>query len=314
MSTMPIPNQTENSILYDLYQNVPIGVVLLDSHMKVLSANRRFRTYFPFYPEGPEGLSLCNAIGCRYTEEKIYGDGPKGCESCPVLRSVGSMIRDNVPMEEIQIGHNPPDQYHRGTQWFRVNGIPADCSYGRYGILFFDDVTAQMKKEKALKKKLELDLPTNVLNKYGLMKYLDSLLQAEKAEPVVACMIDFDDFKKINDQYGHLMGDKVLNRFSEIARKSIRADDALGRYGGEEFLFVFRGAGRGQARNIVGRIQAELRESFRGVLSLPVTFSAGMICMDAGSPFPRWNDLIETLDRLLYRAKAEGKNRIVADG
>ena len=309
MSTTPIPNQTENRILYDLYQNLPIGVVLLDPHLKILSANRKFRTYFPFHPEGPEGFLLCSAIGCQ---ERF--DDSEGCENCSIVKNVGSMMRDNVPMKAIEVRHHSPEQYHRGTQWFRINGMPADCSYRRYGILFFDDVTDHMKKEKALKKKLELDLPTNVLNKYGLMRYLDSLSQAEKTEPVVACMIDFDDFKKINDQYGHLMGDKVLNRFSEIARKSIRANDALGRYGGEEFLFVFRGAKLDQARNIVGRVQAELRDSFQGILPMPVTFSAGMICMEEGSLFPRWDDLIETMDKLLYCAKAEGKNRIVSDG
>lgn len=310
---MPIPNQTESSLLYDLYQNSPIGVVLLDPHLKILSANRRFRTYFPFYPEGPEGFLLCSAIGCRYIGAEACNDS-KGCESCSILRSIVSMMKDNVPMKAIEIRHRPPDQCRRGTRWFRVNGVPVDCSYGEYAVLLFDDITDHMKKEKALKRKLELDLTTNVLNKYGLMKYLDSLSQKEKTEPVVACMIDFDDFKKINDQYGHLMGDKILNRFSEIARKSIRADDKIGRYGGEEFLFVFRGARLDQARNIVERIQTELRESFRGVLSLPVTFSAGMICMDEGSSFPRWDDLIEAMDKLLYRAKAKGKNTIVTGG
>ena len=137
---MPIPNQIECSTLYDSYQNLPIGVVLFDLHLKIPSANRKFRTYFPFHPGGPEGFSLSNTIGCRYAETEIC-DGLKGCESCSIIRSVGSMMRGNVPMKAIEVRHDPLDQYHCGTQWFRINGIPADCSYGRYGILFFDNVT-----------------------------------------------------------------------------------------------------------------------------------------------------------------------------
>ena len=69
-------------------------------------------------------------------------------------------MRDSVPMKAIEARHQLPEQYYRGTQWFHINGIPADCSYGRYGIPLFDDVTNHIKKEKALKRKLELDLNT----------------------------------------------------------------------------------------------------------------------------------------------------------
>lgn len=313
MNAMPSPNRTENDLLYEMYQNLPIGVVLLDSRMKVLSANRKFRTYFPFHPEGPEGFLLCGAVGCRRTEQETPS-AAGCCGSCLVMERAARMIRSGCQVEAFDVREETAEHSSCGSsRWFRVSGIPVDCAYERFAVLFFDDITSRRGKEDALRKTLELDMPTKALNKYGLMKFLDSLLQERKPGPFTACMIDFDDFKCINDRYGHLTGDKVLDRFAKIARKNIRSGDMLGRYGGEEFLFVFRGVRPGQAKEIVGRIQSELKAAFQNEMELPVTFSAGMVFVGAKkAPLGR-DALIRAMDRCLYQAKAEGKNRIASE-
>ncbi len=125
-------------------------------------------------------------------------------------------------------------------------------------------------------------------------------------------MTDFDDFKEINDQYGHTMGDKVLRAFSHISHKNIGSSDILGRYGGEEFVFIFLETSLLDAIKSISRIQSELKESFGNILPHPVTFSAGLAYIDAQAcRCMGCTGLINLADNLLYQAKNRGKNRIV---
>jgi diguanylate cyclase (GGDEF)-like protein len=125
-------------------------------------------------------------------------------------------------------------------------------------------------------------------------------------------MCDFDHFKQINDVHGHLVGDEVLQQVSDRLTRSIRSDDSVGRYGGEEFLIVLRGCDRDnlparaeQVRNFIGSAPFATRIS-----PLPVYISVGATTIDywnAGMPVEAF--LVEA-DEALYRAKAEGRNRV----
>jgi diguanylate cyclase (GGDEF)-like protein len=108
------------------------------------------------------------------------------------------------------------------------------------------------------------------------------------------------------------VGDKVLVTFSEIARKHIRKKDIIGRYGGEEFVFIFPETNQSQAFRILKRIHNELRLFFTQYMELPVTFSAGIVHVDHNEcDLQNSNDLIGSVDRMLYRAKKRGRNRAV---
>lgn len=307
-------SQQGSDILYNIYQTLPIGAVFVDSSMKILSANRKMRVYFPFHPAGLDGLLVGDAIRCMQAHGEIRPCGQqKSCPVCILFRGVQMIIRENRSMPETEMRHICFLRSHRQIQWFRVSGAPVSFCRQRYAILFFNDITDQVKHDKILQKKLKLDQSTKVLNKTSLIRCVDSLLRSKTCGPITLCMIDFDNFKQINDHYGHLTGDKVLNTFSRIARKKIRSGDLLGRYGGEEFLFLFR-AGLEQSVQIIRRIQNELRNAFEGIVSEPVTFSAGIVHRDSGgAPLPEWDDLTNLADHLLYQAKAYGKNRIVTN-
>jgi diguanylate cyclase (GGDEF)-like protein len=311
MKAMPFEFQQE-SLLYRLYQDLPIGVVFLDSHGKVLSANRQFRRYFPFYAEGPYGLLLCSAIQCR----QVMRDKPCGkadiCENCALVKGIQQMIQNNIPMEAGNWNCQSLYQGHQAVKWFRLSGVPVSDSRRRFAALFFEDITARMQKENSLEEKMRLDLPTGVLNQYGFMQSLISLLSSGREEKFTLCMTDLDNFKGINDRYGHLTGDQVLQTFSEVSRKSIRTGDIIGRYGGDEFLFLFHHIRPQQAANIISRIQKELREACRNLIPTPVSFSAGMVFWKGKEqPDIRWKDLIKAADRMLYKAKSNGKGQIV---
>jgi diguanylate cyclase (GGDEF)-like protein len=194
-----------------------------------------------------------------------------------------------------------------------MNGISISHLNEKYALLTFTDITSLKKQEDCLRKALALDLATGTLNKYSLMDSLQKLTDScTSGGGFTICMIDFDNFKEVNDVYGHLMGDRVLETFSDIARKHIRKRDILGRYGGEEFIFVFPDSSEEMSLRILQRIQRELQKFFEADLKIPVTFSAGLIYVDNKEyEFPKSSDLIGSVDKMLYRAKTHGRNRAV---
>ncbi|HCW80131.1 MAG TPA: hypothetical protein DG942_03370 [Ruminococcaceae bacterium] len=301
-----------DSLLYNMYRNLPIGAVMLDFGLMIISSNRKFKEYFPCIPHGPNGLPFCKAIGCLKDTGNSKSERPKKCRKCDLLKNVTCMMQNNRQMQTVEIKSTLLCQCSKEIKWFKIDGFPVRYAGQKCAVLFFNDITDHVQKEKQLKEKLKIDMPTQVFNKYSVIQDLDAILKTEKQKSFSLCMIDFDNFKKINDTYGHLMGDKILCKFSEIARRNIRMDDIVGRFGGEEFIFIFCHTDLAQASGAISRIQCELAKSFRGEVISPVTFSAGIIYYEENANVKtKWKSLMEAADRLLYQAKAQGKNQIV---
>ena len=282
------------NIFYTMYKDLPVGAALVNGNMTIISSNRLMCGYFSHYGTGIDGLSVCRILNCRQNKNK--------CEKCNIKNTVCQNINGHTLAESFSI--------KSGTEkWFKINGIPVKYGGKNYAALFFYDITEQMLNEKSLREELALDRHTKALNKCALMEYLDAVLADKNRKPFTLCIIDFDDFKNINDTCGHLEGDRVLAAFSEIVRKNIRSKDIFSRFGGEEFIFIFTDTKIAQSMKIIKRIQNELREYFIGKLPMPVTFSAGTIYAGADNKFSR-DELIAYVDKLLYKAKREGKNRI----
>lgn len=136
----------------------------------------------------------------------------------------------------------------------------------------------------------------------------------EGADPCVALiMIDLDDFKSMNDRYGHLMGDQTLKNLSRTLLSGVRAMDIVARYGGEEFCVILPGTDRATAWTIAERLRRLVEaEEVPGPDGKPlkVTASFGVSAFPEDAAGTR--DLIAAADRALYEAKEAGKNRVVA--
>jgi len=121
-------------------------------------------------------------------------------------------------------------------------------------------------------------------------------------------MLDLDDFKLVNDNFGHQKGDEVLVRLADIIRETIRTMDVAGRYGGEEFIVILPETDIISAIQSAERIRETIEDQFSQDMQL--TASVGIAC------FPNDGDNVTTLvkaaDEALYQAKAEGKNQVVA--
>ena len=127
--------------------------------------------------------------------------------------------------------------------------------------------------------------------------------------PVALLMIDLDDFKAVNDRFGHIAGDTVIRDVSDILRRSVRLFDVCTRFGGEEFAVLMPGSGADSAASIAERIRTrieEYRPEERPLADLRVTASIGLsVASDVAGIA-----LVDRADRALYMAKRSGKNRV----
>jgi diguanylate cyclase (GGDEF)-like protein len=156
---------------------------------------------------------------------------------------------------------------------------------------------------------------TNLYNRRYIVEYFENILNIAKRKesPVTVMMIDIDNFKRFNDEYGHKTGDQVLKLVSAAITANVREGDAVGRYGGEEFIVIFPHTEMDDAHEVAERIReavASMQWNEYGFNNLPrITISAGLAC------FPQHGyshyHLTNAADKALYRAKRDGKNRIV---
>jgi diguanylate cyclase (GGDEF)-like protein len=137
---------------------------------------------------------------------------------------------------------------------------------------------------------------------------------ARQGTPLAVMMLDVDHFKVMNDTFGHEAGDVVLREVADCYRRSLREEDIICRYGGEEFVVIMPDATEETAWERAETIRhcvADIRMHFRGELLGPVTVSVGIAMYpDAGRD---GNDLIRLADGALYRAKDAGRNRVMLE-
>ncbi|BBE31659.1 hypothetical protein OSSY52_18000 [Tepiditoga spiralis] len=160
-------------------------------------------------------------------------------------------------------------------------------------------IISNRKKYNYVKKLSERDALTGA---YNFLKIVDDMNKSNKKDIFSIAFFDMDNFKKINDSYGHLYGDQILKSIVKIIKNHIRSTDSVYRYGGDEFVVIFNNLTKYKATNIVKRIQENLSKLHEGA-----TFSVGI----ADSSEAKMKDLIELADKRAYFAKKKGKNRII---
>lgn len=126
-------------------------------------------------------------------------------------------------------------------------------------------------------------------------------------------MLDLDHFKKVNDEHGHGVGDRALVHLATVAKSGIRETDVVCRYGGEEFVVVFPGAGADGAQFVVDRMRGMFEKTplIAGALKLQVRFSAGVAELSGADTR---DTLLKRADDALYGAKRAGRNRVMVAG
>jgi two-component system, cell cycle response regulator len=167
--------------------------------------------------------------------------------------------------------------------------------------------------EEALRIQATHDALTGVLNRGTIFELLQRELAkaARSAAAVGVILADLDHFKQINDRYGHPAGDAVLREAARRLKASMRAYDAVGRYGGEEFLLVLPGCALDAAIDVAQRARRAITAApvSTGPHAVEVTASFGVATAETGRPLDL-EAVIRVADEALYRAKARGRDRV----
>ena len=157
---------------------------------------------------------------------------------------------------------------------------------------------------------------TGIYNKRYLLECLDrEIARCKRYErPVAIAMIDIDHFKLVNDSHGHLIGDEVLKEVANRLGKTLRNDEVLARFGGEEFALVMAEADVHQAFDVAERCRLTICESPIETQIGPLEVSASFgVAAPIPSELTTPNDLMSDADARLYEAKSNGRNRVVVD-
>lgn len=166
--------------------------------------------------------------------------------------------------------------------------------------------------EFRLKNIAHLDSLTGVANRYALNEYI-KLLKNQPTQFSETCLmvIDIDHFKQVNDVYGHLMGDQVIQFVAEKLKENIRTSDLLVRYGGDEFIVLIENVGMERALKIAEKIRAEIYEA-KSVDNLRCPDLKVSISIGVAIGATSWMALLEKADRALFQAKEQGKNKVAS--
>ena len=172
-------------------------------------------------------------------------------------------------------------------------------------------VNSKIERYRALRRSMFLDSLTGLLNHITSKQRLDTMINAAELDgaPLCVAMVDIDHFKKVNDSYGHPMGDQVIRSMAWLLKQRLRKTDAVGRYGGEEFIVILPNSNVDQTFQLLDTIRQDFGRirHLTADTSFVCTFSSGVGEWSRGIT---GEALIKQADEMLYQAKRAGRNQV----
>jgi diguanylate cyclase (GGDEF)-like protein/PAS domain S-box-containing protein len=293
----PFGAQFNEKLLENLYD----GVYFVDRDRRILYWNKG--------AERISGYSASEVVGRFCHDNLLHHVSEDGCHychcGCPLVEAVahGKSTSTRVYLKHRDGRRIPVD----------VSVMPAVDDQGLVlgGVEIFRDATMSVALETTLKKMRQLaerDPLTGVANR----RYLDEVLRLQHeilrrtGQPFSVIMVDIDHFKRINDTFGHQMGDSALIGFARELEKNCRPNDTVGRFGGEEFLVILGESRLTEAIAVADRMRRAVhRATPVDMIARRVSASFGVAeAVQSGTP----QALIREVDAALYRAKASGRD------
>ena len=241
---------------------------------------------------GLDGLEICRRARARSSQPYVY----------ILLLTANDKVGNLV--EGLESG---ADDYL--TKPFHPQELKARL---RVGLRMLDLESGLVEARESLRFKASHDALTSIWNRGAIIELLERELSRARRDgsSVGILLADIDHFKKVNDTWGHLVGDEVLSAVTGRLKGEIRSYDAVGRYGGEEFLILLPGCDNAKltakAEQLVKIVERSSIETSAG--SVPVTISIGGIA-SGDCPHGELSTLLRAADMALYRAKVSGRSR-----
>ena len=197
-----------------------------------------------------------------------------------------------------------------GPRWLRTSYVPDFDEQGKVVGLYTVtiDVHDLTVAQEQLRRSVERDMLTDVLSRRTMMDRIEAAMVTAIHEPVALFFVDLDGFKAVNDRLGHREGDALLVRVAQALQKSVRADDAVGRFGGDEFLVLAAVRNAAGAQALAMHMLAAIRQVSAEVSGGGVSASIGYALAPADAQHPL--KLLQAADDAMYAAKRNGKDRV----
>jgi len=239
-------------------------------------------------------------------------------------------LSSNVKQVNVRVSLSKPEQ---PTKIFRVNAVPIlDAKGSSQGtIVVFDDITELEEKTLLLEDMIKelaksriaiesqnkeltflatRDPLTNCFNRRALYDYLEGKSSgSRKSDGDYACiMADIDHFKRVNDTYGHGVGDDVIKMMAATIKEVVRENDVVARMGGEEFCIILPNTSLDVAHNIAERCREKIWSKITGGVKVTASFGVTTSTLDAKD----FNQIIHQADEALYASKENGRNKVTS--
>jgi len=274
----------------DSFLNVNMEMLcVIDENTKFHKINKKFESTLGYQIQDLQGKDFLSFVH----EEDVL-------ETMEVIQS----SVENNTLSGFTNRYQCKDGSYKYIEWYQQPGA------GRFIYSSARDVTEKKMKEEQLLKIAVRDQLTGLYNRH----YLDTCLEYEmkKAEleykPLTLAILDLDHFKRVNDTWGHPIGDELLKLTAETVEKSIRKTDLLVRFGGEEFVIVMPQTDVNAAMVVLEKVRAAIEKTEHSVTGRQ-TVSIGTAERLNSEIFGEW---YKRADSALYSAKEEGRNRVVA--
>lgn len=274
----------------------------------------------PLDPPGPRIVYVNKAFEklTEYTQSEVIGQTPRILQgkktSAEILARVGEKLRKHEPVHETLINYSKSGKSYS----LDMSIVPLYDEQNRIShfAAIERDVSQIKKMEAKLIKLATIDQLTNILNRgtfFQVAEHHFSLFLRDKT-PFTLLMIDIDNFKKINDQQGHIAGDNILKWLGQHLKNTFRKIDIIGRYGGEEFIILLPQStlktAKEKALKLKENIDTSLVPSIENT-RIHLTVSLGVV--EVSTYDHSLMELVSRVDNLLYKAKNKGKNCVVWD-
>ena len=305
MPSLPAPSPNEvRTPFKHVVDSLPDGVYVTDRERRI--------TYWNHAAEVLSGYTAEEVLGRRCSDNFLMHVDDSGCLLCTGDCPLSSTLEDGLPHRaDVYLHHKSG---HRVPVEVRVRPIWGGNGEVVGAVEVFSDNSRQRavrERAKDLAKFAFLDPASQVGNRSYLEQQLSQHLEqfATFGTPFGIMMADFDEFKNINDTYGHAAGDTVLVTIAKTMANCLRASDVVGRWGGDEFLAILPGITRQFLANVSEKLRKLVAQS-----SVPVSGAVIRVTVSIGAVMAASGDSAESLlkraDKQLYTSKQSGRNRI----
>ena len=299
---MPLGNDYYKKVLDNLYD----GIYLLDENRNIVYWNAGAEQHTGY--SASEVMNKC----CEKVLMHVDSEGVPLCNgSCPVMQTI-----DDGTLREVEV-YLQHKEGHRVPVSMRIAPIKDTENQVVVAVEIFSDGSPKYTMRQMIDELKTLAL-LDPLSELGNRRYIEMHIKGRLEEmerygwPFGVLFVDIDHFKKINDQYGHNVGDRVLKMVGKTMSNSLRTFDVIGRWGGEEFIVILVNVDEEHMVSVADRLRVLVQQSS---ISLDNEYVRATVSIGASRAVSGDDpeSILERADKLMYKSKEAGRNCVTSD-